>query len=64
MQCNVMLVAERLTLSPLCTQVMVVNPGFIKYVHHIWLDRKGYYPSTGFVGVMLAMHICDEVSHI
>ncbi|KAG7257876.1 hypothetical protein CRUP_003154, partial [Coryphaenoides rupestris] len=42
--------------------VKVLHPGFIKYVHHIWLDGKGYYPSTGLMGVMLAMHICDEVN--
>lgn len=42
--------------------VMVVNPAFLKYVHQSWLQSKGRYPSTGFMTVILALHICDEVS--
>ncbi|XP_056443275.1 CMP-N-acetylneuraminate-beta-galactosamide-alpha-2,3-sialyltransferase 1-like [Gadus chalcogrammus] len=42
--------------------VKVLYPGFIQYVHENWLEKKGRYPSTGFMGVVLAMHICDEVS--
>ncbi|KAK7898792.1 hypothetical protein WMY93_019645 [Mugilogobius chulae] len=42
--------------------VMAVNPGFIKYVHRSWLSRRGRYPSTGFMTLVLAMHICDEVN--
>ncbi|KAM9340294.1 CMP-N-acetylneuraminate-beta-galactosamide-alpha-2,3-sialyltransferase 1-like [Symphorus nematophorus] len=41
--------------------VMVVNPAFMRYVHDIWLERKGSYPSTGFMALVLALHICDEV---
>ncbi|KAM6974012.1 CMP-N-acetylneuraminate-beta-galactosamide-alpha-2,3-sialyltransferase 1-like [Tautogolabrus adspersus] len=41
--------------------VMVVNPAFMKYVHQTWLDKKGRYPSTGFMALILALHICDEV---
>ncbi|KAM4725048.1 CMP-N-acetylneuraminate-beta-galactosamide-alpha-2,3-sialyltransferase 2-like [Anableps anableps] len=41
--------------------VMVVNPAFMKYVHDIWLEKKGNYPSTGFMALILALHICDEV---
>uniref|UniRef100_A0A8C4ZVV7 ST3 beta-galactoside alpha-2,3-sialyltransferase 1 n=1 Tax=Gadus morhua TaxID=8049 RepID=A0A8C4ZVV7_GADMO len=41
---------------------LVLYPGFIQYVHENWLGKKGRYPSTGFMGVVLAMHICDEVS--
>ncbi|KAM7372855.1 hypothetical protein PAMP_007750 [Pampus punctatissimus] len=41
--------------------VMVISPGFMKYVHEIWLSRKGRYPSTGFMAVILALHICDNV---
>ncbi|CAL8356114.1 unnamed protein product [Boreogadus saida] len=52
----------RLILSSSCTQVKVLYPGFIQYVHENWLGKKGRYPSTGFMGVVLAMHICDEVS--
>ncbi|XP_049891343.1 CMP-N-acetylneuraminate-beta-galactosamide-alpha-2,3-sialyltransferase 1-like [Epinephelus moara] len=42
--------------------VMVVNPAFMRYVHDMWLAKKGRYPSTGFMAVVLALHICDEVS--
>lgn len=42
--------------------VMILNPEFIKYVYEIWLEKNGRYPSTGFLGLVLAMHICDEVN--
>ncbi|XP_013874681.1 CMP-N-acetylneuraminate-beta-galactosamide-alpha-2,3-sialyltransferase 1 [Austrofundulus limnaeus] len=41
--------------------VMVVNPAFMMYVHEVWLENKGNYPSTGFMGLVLALHICKEV---
>ncbi|KAM4725919.1 CMP-N-acetylneuraminate-beta-galactosamide-alpha-2,3-sialyltransferase 1-like [Anableps anableps] len=41
--------------------VMVVNPAFMKYSHESWLEKKGAYPSTGFMTFILALHICDEV---
>lgn len=41
--------------------VMVINPGFMKYVHESWLYMRGRYSSTGFMTVVLALHICDEV---
>uniref|UniRef100_A0A8C6T7X0 ST3 beta-galactoside alpha-2,3-sialyltransferase 1 n=1 Tax=Neogobius melanostomus TaxID=47308 RepID=A0A8C6T7X0_9GOBI len=41
--------------------VMVVNPAFMRYVHQSWLKKKGQYPSTGFMVVILALHLCDEV---
>ncbi|XP_041639562.1 CMP-N-acetylneuraminate-beta-galactosamide-alpha-2,3-sialyltransferase 2-like [Cheilinus undulatus] len=43
------------------TLAMVVNPAFMKYVHETWLEKKGYYPSTGFLTLMMAVHICDEI---
>uniref|UniRef100_A0A3B5R9R4 CMP-N-acetylneuraminate-beta-galactosamide-alpha-2,3-sialyltransferase 1 n=1 Tax=Xiphophorus maculatus TaxID=8083 RepID=A0A3B5R9R4_XIPMA len=43
------------------SQVMVVNPAFMKYVHEIWMKRRGKYPSTGFMTLILSLHICDEV---
>lgn len=42
-------------------QVMIYNPAFFKYVHESWLDGHGHYPSTGFLSLLLAVHICDEV---
>ncbi|XP_072306444.1 CMP-N-acetylneuraminate-beta-galactosamide-alpha-2,3-sialyltransferase 1-like [Eucyclogobius newberryi] len=41
--------------------VMVVHPAFMQYVHKSWLQSKGKYPSTGFMSVILALHLCDEV---
>ncbi|KAM4725512.1 CMP-N-acetylneuraminate-beta-galactosamide-alpha-2,3-sialyltransferase 1-like [Anableps anableps] len=41
--------------------VKVINPAFMKYCHRIWLEGKGSYPSTGFMTLILALHICDEV---
>ncbi|XP_029918841.1 CMP-N-acetylneuraminate-beta-galactosamide-alpha-2,3-sialyltransferase 1-like [Myripristis murdjan] len=43
--------------------VMVLSPAFIKYVHEVWLDNLAHtYPSTGFMTVVLSLHMCDEVS--
>ncbi|KAM6958837.1 CMP-N-acetylneuraminate-beta-galactosamide-alpha-2,3-sialyltransferase 1-like [Aplochiton taeniatus] len=42
--------------------VMVLNPAFIKFVYDICLEKKGRYPSTGFLALMLSMQICDEVN--
>uniref|UniRef100_A0A8C5D750 ST3 beta-galactoside alpha-2,3-sialyltransferase 1 n=1 Tax=Gouania willdenowi TaxID=441366 RepID=A0A8C5D750_GOUWI len=41
--------------------VRILNPAFIKYVHEEWLDKKGRYPSTGFLILALSMQICDQV---
>uniref|UniRef100_A0A3Q2ZV03 CMP-N-acetylneuraminate-beta-galactosamide-alpha-2,3-sialyltransferase 1 n=1 Tax=Kryptolebias marmoratus TaxID=37003 RepID=A0A3Q2ZV03_KRYMA len=42
-------------------QVMVVNPALMKHAHVVWLKKKGVYPSTGFMTLILALHMCDEV---
>ncbi|KAK2830083.1 hypothetical protein Q5P01_018014 [Channa striata] len=41
--------------------VMVMNPTFMRYVHEVWLENKGEYPSTGFMAVVLALHLCDVI---
>ncbi|XP_056597338.1 CMP-N-acetylneuraminate-beta-galactosamide-alpha-2,3-sialyltransferase 1-like isoform X2 [Triplophysa dalaica] len=43
-------------------RVMIVHPAFIKYVYDNWSQRHGRYPSTGFITLILALHICDEVN--
>ncbi|KAK3526518.1 hypothetical protein QTP70_030647 [Hemibagrus guttatus] len=43
-------------------KVMIVNPEFMRYVYEKWLKKQGKYPSTGFIMLMLALHICDEVN--
>ncbi|XP_030597439.1 CMP-N-acetylneuraminate-beta-galactosamide-alpha-2,3-sialyltransferase 1-like [Archocentrus centrarchus] len=42
--------------------VMILSPEFMKYVHYVWLNQKGRYPSTGFLTLILSFHMCDEVS--
>ncbi|XP_031668334.1 CMP-N-acetylneuraminate-beta-galactosamide-alpha-2,3-sialyltransferase 1 [Oncorhynchus kisutch] len=42
--------------------VLVLNPVFMKYVHETWLDYQGKYPSTGFMALILSLHICDKVN--
>uniref|UniRef100_A0A8C6UNN0 ST3 beta-galactoside alpha-2,3-sialyltransferase 1 n=1 Tax=Neogobius melanostomus TaxID=47308 RepID=A0A8C6UNN0_9GOBI len=48
--------------GPSKQSVMVVHPAFMKYVHESWLEGAGRYPSTGCMVVILALHLCDEVS--
>ncbi|XP_043994736.1 CMP-N-acetylneuraminate-beta-galactosamide-alpha-2,3-sialyltransferase 1-like [Gambusia affinis] len=41
--------------------VMVISPEFMKYSHEKWLEKKGVYPSTGFMTLIFALHVCDEI---
>ncbi|XP_055076347.2 CMP-N-acetylneuraminate-beta-galactosamide-alpha-2,3-sialyltransferase 1 isoform X1 [Misgurnus anguillicaudatus] len=43
-------------------KVMILHPAFIKYVHEVWLLKHGRYPSTGFLAIVFALHVCDQVS--
>ncbi|KAF4100046.1 hypothetical protein G5714_018242 [Onychostoma macrolepis] len=43
-------------------KVMILHPAFMKYVYESWLQSHGKYPSTGFISVIFALYICDEVS--
>uniref|UniRef100_A0A671M400 CMP-N-acetylneuraminate-beta-galactosamide-alpha-2,3-sialyltransferase 2 n=1 Tax=Sinocyclocheilus anshuiensis TaxID=1608454 RepID=A0A671M400_9TELE len=43
-------------------KVMVLHPAFIKYVYEKWLLKHGRYPSTGFITIIFALHICDQVN--
>ncbi|KAI5100879.1 CMP-N-acetylneuraminate-beta-galactosamide-alpha-2, 3-sialyltransferase 2, partial [Silurus meridionalis] len=42
--------------------VLVYNPSFMKYVYEVWLEDHGQYPSTGFLTIIFALHVCDEVN--
>ncbi|CAJ1054235.1 CMP-N-acetylneuraminate-beta-galactosamide-alpha-2%2C3-sialyltransferase 1-like [Xyrichtys novacula] len=42
--------------------VTVLHPAFMKYVYDVWLDSRAGYGSTGFMTVILALAVCDEVS--
>ncbi|KAG9355469.1 hypothetical protein JZ751_000307 [Albula glossodonta] len=43
-------------------KVLIYSPTFFKYVYDTWLEGHGRYPSTGFLALMFAVHICDEVN--
>lgn len=43
-------------------KVMILHPEFIKYVNDKWAEGHGGYPSTGFLTLIFALHICDEVN--
>ncbi|CAI5657301.1 unnamed protein product [Oreochromis niloticus] len=47
---------------PRHSQVMILHPAFMKYVHEVWLRKRGAYPSTGFLTVVLSLLMCDEVN--
>ncbi|KAL7858669.1 hypothetical protein AOLI_G00187710 [Acnodon oligacanthus] len=43
-------------------KVMILHPEFMRYVHEVWLQKQGKYPSTGFMMLVLSLHICDQVN--
>ncbi|KAM9497008.1 CMP-N-acetylneuraminate-beta-galactosamide-alpha-2,3-sialyltransferase 2-like [Clarias gariepinus] len=43
-------------------KVMIMSPEFMRYVYTRWLKKRGKYPSTGFLILILALHMCDEVN--
>ena len=53
------LVDEDLLWDPL--RVRIIHPEFVKYVHENWTDGWMTYPSTGFITLMIALNVCDEV---
>jgi beta-galactoside alpha-2,3-sialyltransferase (sialyltransferase 4A) len=42
-------------------RVRIIHPEFVKYVHQNWTGERKQYPSTGFIALMMALHVCDEV---
>lgn len=42
-------------------RVRIIHPEFVKYLHEGWMKERGQFPSTGFIAMMLAVHVCDEV---
>jgi beta-galactoside alpha-2,3-sialyltransferase (sialyltransferase 4A) len=41
--------------------VRIIHPEFVKYIHENWTREQLAYPSTGFIALMVAVHVCDEV---
>lgn len=42
-------------------KVMILHPEFMRYIYVNWTESHGNYPSTGFLTVIFALHICEEV---
>jgi hypothetical protein len=42
--------------------VRIIHPESIRYVHENWTESRLQYPSTGFIALMVALHVCDEVN--
>jgi beta-galactoside alpha-2,3-sialyltransferase (sialyltransferase 4A) len=43
-------------------RVRIIHPEFVKYLHEKWTGERKIYPSTGFIALMIAVHVCDEVN--
>ncbi|XP_043072945.1 CMP-N-acetylneuraminate-beta-galactosamide-alpha-2,3-sialyltransferase 1-like [Puntigrus tetrazona] len=43
-------------------KVMILHPEFLRYVYDNWAEGHGLYPSTGFLTLIFALHVCDEVN--
>jgi len=42
-------------------RVRIIHPEFVKYIYEDWMDERGQFPSTGFIALMIAVHVCDDV---
>jgi beta-galactoside alpha-2,3-sialyltransferase (sialyltransferase 4A) len=43
-------------------RVRIIHPEFVMYVHQNWTEGWMTYPSTGFITLMIALNVCDEVN--
>ncbi|XP_060472515.1 CMP-N-acetylneuraminate-beta-galactosamide-alpha-2,3-sialyltransferase 1-like isoform X2 [Panthera onca] len=41
-------------------KVLVISLNFLQYVQHCWLGKHSWFPSLGFVGLLYALHTCDQ----
>uniref|UniRef100_A0A8D0GYF5 CMP-N-acetylneuraminate-beta-galactosamide-alpha-2,3-sialyltransferase 2 n=1 Tax=Sphenodon punctatus TaxID=8508 RepID=A0A8D0GYF5_SPHPU len=44
------------------SKVLILNPSFLKYIQDKWTQHHGKYPSTGFIALIFALHMCNKVS--
>ncbi|XP_063000627.1 CMP-N-acetylneuraminate-beta-galactosamide-alpha-2,3-sialyltransferase 2-like [Elgaria multicarinata webbii] len=44
------------------SKVLVLSPAFLKYIWDKWTEHHGRYPSTGFIALIFAIHMCSQVS--
>jgi len=42
-------------------RVRIIHPEFVMYLHENWTEGWMAYPSTGFITLMVALSVCDEV---
>jgi hypothetical protein len=54
------LVVDRFEWDP--DLVRIIHPEYIRHLHADWLGRRGNYPSMGFIALMIALHMCEEVN--
>ncbi|XP_058541403.1 CMP-N-acetylneuraminate-beta-galactosamide-alpha-2,3-sialyltransferase 1-like isoform X1 [Neofelis nebulosa] len=45
-------------------KVLVISLNFLQYVQHCWLGKHSWFPSLGFVGLLYALHTCDQVRQL
>ncbi|KAM6458135.1 CMP-N-acetylneuraminate-beta-galactosamide-alpha-2,3-sialyltransferase 2-like [Liasis olivaceus] len=44
------------------SKVLILYPGFLKYIQDKWTKYHGRYPSTGLIALIFAIHTCTQVS--
>ncbi|XP_063153368.1 CMP-N-acetylneuraminate-beta-galactosamide-alpha-2,3-sialyltransferase 2-like isoform X2 [Candoia aspera] len=44
------------------SKVLILYPGFLKYIQDKWTKYHGRYPSTGLIALIFALHTCKQVS--
>jgi hypothetical protein len=42
-------------------RVRLIHPEFVMHLHRDWMEARGGFPSTGFIALMIAVQVCDEV---
>ncbi|XP_070601071.1 CMP-N-acetylneuraminate-beta-galactosamide-alpha-2,3-sialyltransferase 2-like isoform X2 [Erythrolamprus reginae] len=44
------------------SKILIIHPGFLKYIQDKWTKHHGKYPSTGLITLFFAIHTCTQVS--
>ncbi|XP_070574636.1 CMP-N-acetylneuraminate-beta-galactosamide-alpha-2,3-sialyltransferase 2-like [Ptychodera flava] len=55
-----MMVKKKIYVDP--SKIQVFSPLFMHHIHTYWNEEHGRYPSTGMLGLVFALHICDVVN--
>ncbi|XP_026553488.1 CMP-N-acetylneuraminate-beta-galactosamide-alpha-2,3-sialyltransferase 2-like [Pseudonaja textilis] len=43
-------------------KILIIHPGFLKYIQDKWTQHHGKYPSTGLITLIFSIHTCTRVS--